>query len=303
MDKNDLIAEINRQKAEKNAVILAHLYQLPEVQDAADFVGDSLELAKAAKGTDADVIVFCGVSFMAETAKILNSGKTVLLPEITAGCPMADMVTLGDVRRLKAEHPGAAAVCYVNSSAEVKAECDICCTSSNAVKVVKSLKNDEIIFVPDKNLGRYIAALTPEKHFIFHEGFCPTHNKLTAGDIQAALAARNAARVLVHPECVPEVTALADFTGSTAQIIDYAKNSEAREFIIGTECGILHRLGALCPGKRFYSPFGGLVCPNMKKTRLESVLRALENGEYKIKVDKRIADKAYTAIDKMLSLK
>ncbi len=295
-----MIKEIMRLKEEQNAVILAHLYEWPEVQDIADFVGDSLELSRKAKETDADVIVFCGVSFMAETAKILNPSRMVLLPVMEAGCPMADMVTAEDVRRLRAEHPEAAVVCYVNSSAEVKAECDICCTSSNAVRVIGSLSQDEIIFVPDMNLGHYVSTFSPEKKFYCIHGFCPTHNKIKAEEVLRVKQARFGVPILSHPECRPEVLALSDYVGSTAQIIDYAVKSDAKEMIIGTEIGVLHRLKKLCPDKTFYSLHAALVCPNMKKTHLENVRDALLEKKYQIELDEDLRLRAGIAIERML---
>lgn len=295
-----MIKEIMRLKEEQNAVILAHLYEWPEVQDIADFVGDSLELSRKAKETDADVIVFCGVSFMAETAKILNPSRMVLLPVMEAGCPMADMVTAEDVRRLRAEHPEAAVVCYVNSSAEVKAECDICCTSSNAVRVIGSLSQDEIIFVPDMNLGHYVSTFFPDKKFYCIHGFCPTHNKIKAEEVLRVKQARFGVPILSHPECRPEVLALSDYVGSTAQIIDYAVKSDAKEMIIGTEIGVLHRLKKLCPDKTFYSLHAALVCPNMKKTHLENVRDALLEKKYQIELDEDLRLRAGIAIERML---
>lgn len=300
MDQTEMIKEIMRLKEEQNAVILAHLYEWPEVQDIADFVGDSLELSRKAKETDADVIVFCGVSFMAETAKILNPSRMVLLPVMEAGCPMADMVTAEDVRRLRAEHPEAAVVCYVNSSAEVKAECDICCTSSNAVRVIGSLSQDEIIFVPDMNLGHYVSTFFPDKKFYCIHGFCPTHNKIKAEEVLRVKQARFGVPILSHPECRPEVLALSDYVGSTAQIIDYAVKSDAKEMIIGTEIGVLHRLKKLCPDKTFYSLHAALVCPNMKKTHLENVRDALLEKKYQIELDEDLRLRAGIAIERML---
>jgi quinolinate synthase len=289
-------------KKEKNAVVLAHLYQWPQIQDIADFVGDSLDLSRKARDTDADVIVFCGVWFMAETAKILSPQKTVLLPRMDAGCPMADMVTPEDIARLRQEHPDAAVVCYVNSSAEIKAASDICCTSSNAIKVVQSLKEEEIIFVPDRNLGHYVSRFTPKKRFILFDGYCPTHNKILPQDVDNVRAARPKAPVLVHPECTPEVVDKADFIGSTTQIIDYAAASEEKEFIIGTEVGVLHRLQQLCPDKRFYSLHAAMVCPNMKKTTLTDLHNALENMQHKIELDEQLIKKAAVSLDRMLSI-
>lgn len=302
LEDKELIQKILELKKQHNAVIIAHLYQWPEVQDIADFVGDSLELSRKAKDTDADVIIFCGVWFMAETAKILSPDKIVLIPDKNAGCPMADMVTAQDVIELRKKHPGAAVVCYVNSSAEVKAECDICCTSSNAVKVVASLKEKEIIFVPDRNLGHYVSRFLPDKKFILFDGFCPTHNKISAMDVRKIRDIRPDTPILVHPECVPEVVDLADFTGSTAQIIDYAIKSENKEFIIGTEVGVLHRLQQLCPDKKFYSLHAAMVCPNMKKTNLASIYNSLLNMQYKIELDDEIIRKAAVSLDRMLSV-
>jgi quinolinate synthase len=298
----DIAEKIDALRKEKNAVILAHLYQQPQIQDIADFVGDSLDLSRKARDTDADVIVFCGVWFMAETAKILSPQKTVLLPEPQAGCPMADMVTAEDVARLRKEHPKAAVVCYVNSSAEVKAASDICCTSSNAIKVVQSLTEDEVIFVPDQNLGAYVASFTPDKHFILHNGFCPTHHRIKPSDVAEARAAKPDAPVLVHPECTPEVVAQADFVGSTAQIIEEALRSPKKEFLIGTESGVIHRLTKLAPDKKFYALHATMVCPNMKKTHLESVLYALENMHYEMKLPEEVIQAAKKSLDRMLSV-
>ncbi|MEI7885672.1 MAG: quinolinate synthase NadA [Clostridia bacterium] len=302
MQKNEYIEEILRLKKEKNAVIIAHLYQWPEIQDIADFVGDSLDLSRKARDTKAETIVFCGVWFMAETAKILSPKKTVLLPEKEAGCPMADMITLEDVEHLRKKYPHAAVVCYVNSSAEIKAVSDICCTSSNAIKVVESLESEEIIFIPDRNLGQYVARFFPDKKFIFFDGYCPTHNKISLVDIQRVRAVRPHAPILVHPECIPEVIDHADFTGSTAQIIEYAINSEQKEFIIGTESGILHRLEQLCPEKKFYTLHAAMFCPNMKKTRLKSVYEALSKMQYKIELSEQIIKQATSSLEKMLAV-
>lgn len=298
----DIIDRINELKVENNAVILAHLYQTPDIQDAADFVGDSLELARKAKETDADVIVFCGVWFMAETAKILNPSRLVLLPERAAGCPMADMVTREDVVRLKQRHPKAAVVCYVNSSAEVKAESDICCTSSNAVRVVQSLKEEEIIFVPDENLARYVARFCPEKRFVFHKGFCPTHQRITAADVEEARRQMPGVPVLVHPECVPDVVDQADFVGSTAQIIDRAIHAEEKKLLIGTENGVLYRLKTLCPDKDYYAIKAGVVCPNMKKTSIQSLLNSLENMQYEMSLSQDIIHRASKSVERMLAI-
>jgi quinolinate synthase len=295
-----VLDQINTLKQQRNAVVLAHYYQQPEIQDMADFVGDSFDLSRRARDVQADVIVFCGVYFMAESAKILNPGKTVLLPVLSAGCPMADMVTPEDVLALREKHPGAAVVCYVNSSAAVKAESDICCTSSNAVKIVKSLPQRQIIFVPDRNLGHFVSRFVPEKEIIFFQGFCPTHERVGTDDVAAARHARPGAKVLVHPECPPAVVDAADFAGSTAQIIQYAAQSDATEFIIGTEQGILHRLQAQNPGKRFYLLSPRLFCVNMKKTALVDVLASLETMTNRIELEEGVAARAYACLDRML---
>lgn len=302
MDKSTLINEINAMKQEHNAVIIAHLYQWPEIQDLADFVGDSLDLSRKAKDTPADMIVFCGVWFMAETAKILSPQKTVLLPVKDAGCPMADMITPEDVIQLRQNNPDAAVVCYVNSSAEIKAMSDICCTSSNAVKVVQSLTEEKIIFVPDRNLGHYVSRFVPDKEFIFFDGYCPTHNKITLLDVEKVRAVYPDTPILVHPECTPEVIDAADFTGSTAQIIDYAVNSNQKELIIGTESGIMHRLQQLCPDKRFFTLHAAMLCPNMKKTTLESVHQAFSQLQHEIVLEEDVINKAAVSLNRMLQV-
>jgi quinolinate synthase len=291
MDKNELVSGILELKKQRNAVIVAHNYQIDDVQEIADTVGDSFALAKYCAVSPQDVIVFCGVRFMAESAKILSPQKTVLLPEINAGCPMADMVTPGDVRKMKAQYPDAAIVCYINTSAEVKAECDICCTSSNAVKVIESLPQEKIVFVPDKNLGDYIAKKVPGKKMILWEGYCITHERVSAEDVMKVKSAHPDALVLVHPECRPDVVDLADFVGSTKQIIDYASASERNKFVIGTELGVLTRLKKDNPHKTFYLLSQGLICPNMKKTKLESVYHALRDMKYAIELEEDVREK------------
>lgn len=289
-------------KDKRNAIILAHYYQQPEIQDLADFVGDSLELARTARDTQADVIVFCGVKFMAETAKMLNPTKTVLLPIADAGCPMADMISAEDVLRLRAAHPQAAVMCYVNSNADVKAVSDICCTSANALRIAKSLPQQEIIFVPDQGLGGYIARALPEKRFILAQGYCPTHWRITAQEIDAFRAAHPQAQVLIHPECNSDVLALADFVGSTSQIIKKAQQSPAEEFLIVTEAGVLHQMSKLCPQKRFFSLDGDRAfCPDMKKTQLDDVLAALEHLQYATTVDEELARKALPGLERMFA--
>ncbi len=297
-----IIERINALRQERGAVILGHLYQRPEIQDLADFVGDSLDLSRKARETSADVIVFCGVFFMAESAKILNPHKTVLLPNRRAGCPMADMVTPEDVLALRRQHPNAAVVCYVNSSAAVKAVSDICCTSSNAVKIVQSLREKEIIFIPDRNLGHYVSRFVKDKAFIFHPGYCNVHDRITVSDIQVARADHPGAMVLVHPECRPEVVDTADFTGSTAQIIDHTVKSDHDSFIIGTECGVFHRLEQLSPKKRFYSVTGKLTCPNMKMTTLNDLLHALEEMVHPVELEPEIIGKAAASLERMLAV-
>ena len=298
----NLITEIRLLKQQRKAVILAHNYQLDEVQAVADHVGDSFYLSKIAAGIECDTIVFCGVKFMAETAKILAPDKTVLLPESDAGCPMADMIGEDDLKKLKAAHPGAPVVCYVNSSAAVKAESDVCCTSGNAVKIVASLPARKVIFVPDENLGNYVAGKLPAKELVLWPGYCVTHAKIKPADVAAARDKQPQAKILVHPECDPSVVALADFVGSTAEIISYAEKSPAKTFIIGTELGILHKLKILRPDSRFLLLHPGLVCPNMKKTRLRSVYEALRTGRSAIAVDENLALRARAALDRMLAL-
>jgi len=299
----DLVAQIKRLRADRDAVIVAHNYQIDEVQDIADKVGDSFALSSYCASVPKSVIVFCGVHFMAESAKILSPEKTVLLPEKDAGCPMADMIGADDLREAKKEHPGAAVVCYINSSAAVKAESDICCTSSNAVDVIRSLPNKEILFVPDKNLGHYVAREVPDKRIILWEGFCITHQGVSADETMRVKAMHPDALLLVHPECRPEVVDLADFVGSTKQIIDYAASSKARKFIIGTEMGVLHKLKTDNPGKQFLLLSGRLVCPNMKKTRLKSVYNALDGMRNRIEVEESVRSRAYTALARMLAIK
>lgn len=298
----DLRDEIIRLKTEREAIIVAHYYQRDEVQAIADVVGDSFALARHCTESNAPVIVFCGVHFMAESAKILSPEKTVLLPEINAGCPMADMVDAPDLRRWKEDHPGVAVVCYINSSAAVKAECDICCTSSNAVAVVRSLEAREILFVPDCNLGQYVARQVPEKKIHFWQGWCITHHRVRAADVAAARAAHPEALLLVHPECRPEVWQQADFVGSTKQIIDYAAKSSADKFLIGTEMGVFWQLRRDNPDKTFYLLHPGMVCPNMKKTSLPAVRDALSLMRYQIEVPEDVQNGARQALSRMLAV-
>lgn len=299
--EQDLQKKIQQLKRERNALILAHNYQIEEVQDIADFVGDSFGLSRKAAGTDQDVIVFCGVHFMAETAAILAPEKTVLLPEKMAGCPMADMINGDDLREAKQKYPEAAVVCYVNSSAEVKAESDICCTSANAVQVVNSLDQEQVLFVPDGNLAHWVS-LHSSKKVIPWKGFCPTHHKITLADMDQVRKAKPGAPVAVHPECHPDLVAKADFVGSTGAILDFARKSDAEEIIIGTEMGILHRLEQENPGKKFYLLSTRLVCPNMKYTTLEKVAASLEKMQTVIQVPEEISQKAGVTLERMLSV-
>jgi len=301
MDANDIRQEIRRLLRERNGILLAHNYMRDEVQELADSTGDSLGLSLEAARTDADVIVFCGVHFMAESAAILSPDKTVLLPRLDAGCPMADMVTAPELRTMKAQYPGVPVVTYVNSSAAVKAESDICCTSANAVKVVASLPDREIIFVPDRNLGRYVADRS-DKTFHFWDGFCPTHERLRAEDVRRFTAEHPDALFVCHPECHPEVVALADHVCSTSGMYDYCRKSPAKRFLIGTEAGILYRLRVENPGKEFILASPALFCPNMKLTSLEDILLALQTMEPVVQVAEEIRVPAKRALDRMLAI-
>jgi quinolinate synthase len=294
--------KISALKKRRNAVILAHNYQPGEVQDIADFVGDSLDLSQRAAETDAGVIVFCGVRFMAETASILSPDKVVLLPDRNAGCLLADMITAEQLRAKKKEHPQAVVVCYVNSPAEVKAESDVCCTSANAVKVVESLDAREILFVPDQNLGSYVSAKTG-KEMILWPGFCPTHAVMIRPErIRELRQEYPQAKVVVHPECTPEVIALADEALSTGGMCKYAQRDEVREMIVGTEVGIIHRLKKENPGKRFIPVSEQAICPDMKLITVEKVLRSLEEMSPEVKVPEEIRLRAKAAVDKMLKV-
>jgi quinolinate synthase len=293
--------EILHLKTERDAILLVHNYQPPEIQDIADITGDSLELSRAAATMDGEVIVFCGVDFMAETAAILSPKKTVLLPAEDACCPMAQMITADELKLAKERHPDAAVVCYVNTTAEVKAESDICCTSSNAVKVVNAVLQDEILFVPDQNLGRYAQRFS-KKTIHPWEGYCIVHDRITPAQVAEARRAHPGATVLVHPECRPEVIDLADHVASTSGIIKEVCSSRSREFIIGTEVGILYRLKKECPGKRCYPLSEAAVCRNMKKTDLAKVRDSLETLRPRIVVPRDIADRARGAIERMLAL-
>lgn len=297
-----IIEEINELKKTRKAVILAHLYQPDEIQEIADFTGDSLELSRQAAQTDAEVILFCGVHFMAETANILSPDKIVLLSDRRAGCRMADMITAEALAAKKAQHPNAVVVAYVNTSAAVKALSDICCTSANAVKVLQSIPADrEILFVPDQNLGAYAGQQAGRK-VINWSGFCPVHHGLFAEEIEDMKALYPEALVLAHPECPAEILAKADYVGSTTGIIKYAQESSAEAFIIATERGVLHRLHKLCPSKKFYLASDSMNCPNMKYTTLAKVKNALETLEPRVIVPQEIREKAVSSLEKMLKI-
>lgn len=295
------IEKINQWRKARNAVILAHNYQRPEIQDIADFVGDSLDLSRKAAKTEAEVVVFCGVRFMAETAAIVSPQKKVLLPAKEATCPMVQAVSRQAVIEMKRQHPGATTVCYVNTSAEVKAEADICCTSANVVKVVASLGDEEILFIPDKHLGKYAAHKTG-KNICSWDGFCPTHIKLSPEDVKGQLKEYPEAEVLVHPECLFEVIELADQVLSTNGMVAYAKESSVKEFIIGTETGLIYRLAKENPDKKFYPASEDMLCPNMKLTTLERVAHSLEAMEDGIVIPDEIRRPAQKALNRMLEV-
>jgi len=324
-DINALREEILEFKEKKRAIILAHNYQRTEVQDIADFVGDSLELSRKAAAIDCDMIVFCGVNFMAESASILSPEKTVLLPEIEALCPMADMIRLDSprpvrtsfpgfpnppafvfppeftLRDIKLQYPGVPVVAYVNTTAEVKAESDICCTSANVVKVIESLPGDEVICIPDKNLSMW-AAKNTKKRVIAWDGYCNVHERVTVEDVKRARAEHPDAVLMAHPECRPEVLDMADHVTSTSGMLRFASSSPAAEFVAGTEIGLLHRLRTENPGKTFFPLRKDMICPNMKKTTLKSVLRAFEENTYVIKVSEEVRVPAKRALDRMLAI-
>ncbi|MGA1861374.1 quinolinate synthase NadA [Deferribacter thermophilus] len=297
----DIKKEIRKLLKEKDAVLLAHNYQIDDIQEIADFTGDSLGLSIEASKVKNKTIVFCGVHFMAETAYILSPDKKVLLPEIEAGCPMADMVTAEGLREMKKKYPGVPVVCYVNSSAEVKAESDICCTSANAINVVKSLDSDRVIFVPDKNLGHYVSRFV-DKEIILWEGFCPIHNRVTKKEILELKEKYPDAVVVVHPECPPDVIDIADHVCSTSGVYKYVKESDKKRFIIGTEEGVGYRLRKENPDKEFVFAYKGFQCKNMKKTTLRKVYDALIKEQYVITVDEEIRKKALKSIQKMLEV-
>ncbi|MDY6933801.1 MAG: quinolinate synthase NadA [Spirochaetota bacterium] len=300
----ELIEKIIELKKKRNAVILAHNYQIPEVHDIADYIGDSLGLSIKASETDKEVILFCGVYFMAETAKILSPHKTVLIPDKDAGCPMADMITANQLQSLKEKHPGAKVLCYVNTTADVKARCDYCCTSANAVNMTnKAFNNDEeIIFVPDKYLANFVSTQV-DRNFIIWHGYCPTHVKILSQDIQKQKERHPEARVLVHPECTPEVIELADEVLSTEGICRYVKDSQYKEFIIGTEVGMLYRLECENPQKLFHPASELAICPNMKLTNLEKIMWSLEEMRHEVTLPSDIIFEAGKSINKMLDFR
>ena len=301
-DIEKLNHEVLKLKKKLDAVILVHNYQLPEIQDIADIRGDSLQLSREAARTDADVIVFCGVHFMAETAAILSPDKKVLLPVKEAGCPMADMITVEGVRALREQYPDVPVVCYVNSSAEVKAESDICCTSANAVEVVNSLDAERVILIPDKHLARYVMEHT-DKKIIAYQGFCPTHARLMVEDVIKAKKEHPNAVFVAHPECRIDVLHHADHVMSTSGMFRYARESDAKEFIIGTESGMLYMLHRENPGKKFYSASELMTCPNMRLTTLEHLIEAMEDLKHVVTVDENIRERAEKCLDKMLALR
>lgn len=299
---NELIEKINKLKKEKNAVILAHCYQNVEIDEIADYVGDSLYLSQMAAKTNADIIIFAGVYFMAQTAKILNPSRKVLLPRLESGCRMADMITLDQLREFKSKYPKMPTVCYINSTAEVKSECDICCTSSNAVKIVDSLKADEILFLPDTYLGKWVESQLGNVKVNTYTGFCPTHVQIRPNDVTEARKRYPNALVLAHPECHQSVVAMADYVGSTTGIMKFAVQSDKKEFIIATEKGVVDRLKRDYPEKEFYLIKDNVICPNMKWHTLTDIYNALDREEHEITVDTEIASKALKCIDRMLEV-
>lgn len=301
--ENEIVEKINKLKKEKNAVILAHCYQNPEIDLVADYVGDSLGLSKLASKTNADIIVFAGVYFMAETAKILSPDKKVLLPNKKSGCNMADMIDLRMVREFRAKYPNIPLVCYVNSTAEVKAECDICCTSANAIEVVRSMNVEKVLFAPDCYLGSWVQKNLPNVEVISYPGYCPTHLRISADDIIQAKAKHQDGVVLVHPECRQEVVELSDFTGSTTQIFDYVKKTSHKTYIICTEKGVVDRLERDYKDKKFVLVNEKLICHNMKQNSLEDIYNALLNEEFEVNVDEKIRTLALKSINAMISIK
>lgn len=299
---NKIQEQIQALKKEKDAVILAHYYVEDEVQEIADYVGDSYYLSKIATEIPQQTIVFAGVSFMGESAKILNPEKRVLLPDMTADCAMAHMASVADIERVRQEYEDVAVVCYINSTTELKAHSDVCVTSANAMKIVKKLPNKNIFFIPDQHLGSYIAKEVSEKHFIFNDGFCPVHRKFTVENIKAAKAAHPEAKLMVHPECPKEIVELADFVGSTSEIITYAETDAAESFLVGTESGVMYELQRRCPKKKFYEIMSGQCCADMKKVTLEKVKDCLEQGSGEVKLEEAVRQSSVKALDRMLQL-
>ncbi len=296
------VDEIKKLKEEKNAVIMAHYYVPDEVQAIADYIGDSFYLSKVATKVKEDTIVFCGVSFMGESAKILNPSKTVLMPDITADCPMAHMASIETIQQVKSKYEDVAVVCYINSTAELKSYSDVCVTSSNAITIVKALPNKHIFFIPDQNLAHYVASQVPEKHFIFNDGYCPIHKEITSSDVITAKTLHPHAEFLVHPECPPDVLQHADMIGSTSEIIDYASKSEQKEFIIGTESGVLYELTQRNPDKIFYTVTNHQHCMDMKKVTLEKIRDVLVSYEGTIEVSDELRHTANLPLNRMLDL-
>ena len=297
-----LVEEIQALKKEKNAVILAHYYVRPEVQEIADYIGDSFYLSKVAVGLKEQTIVFCGVSFMGESAKVLNPEKTVLMPDMEADCPMAHMADAETIQKMREKYEDLAVVCYINSTAELKKYSDVCVTSANAVQIVKALPNKHIFFIPDRNLAHYIAEQVPEKEFVYNEGFCPTHERLQAEEVLEAKMAHPKAQVLSHPECTKTVLALSDYIGSTAGIIKYAGESACREFIVCTEEGVAYKLQQNNPEKKFYFTKTVPVCPNMKKNTLEKIFHVLKTGENAVHVSDELRKESRKPLERMLEL-
>ena len=298
----NLIERINKLKKEKNAIILAHSYQNIEIDKVADFVGDSLYLSQKAKETNADIIVFAGVYFMAQTAKIISPEKKVLLPNLHAGCLMADMINLNQAIEFKKNHPNIPMVCYINSTAEVKSVCDICCTSSNAVEIVKSLNSNKVLFVPDKNLGKYVETQLDDVEVITYNGCCPVHDNVTEQNIIDARKKYPKAKILIHPECLTEVTLLGDYVGSTSGIIDYVKNSPEKQFVIVTEKGVADRLRRDYPEKEFFLISENMLCESMKLTTLEEILNSLENEVNEVTLDEEVRKLSSSCIERMLKV-
>ena len=298
----NIIEKINNLKREKNAIILAHSYQNIEIDEVADFVGDSLYLSQKAKETNANIIVFAGVYFMAQTAKIISPEKKVLLPNLNAGCLMADMINLEQTIAFKKKYPNIPVVCYINSTAEVKSECDICCTSSNAVEIVRSLNAPKVLFVPDKNLGKYVESQLKNVEVITYEGCCPVHDNVTEKNILDMRKKYPNAKILIHPECLPSVSFLGDYIGSTSGIFDYVKKSPEKEFVIVTEKGVVDRLKRDYPDKKFYLISENMLCESMKLTTLEEILHSLENEVNEITLDEKVRIQSSHCIKRMLEV-